>query len=239
VGTDGAHSGGQPLDAATRAFFEPRFGHSFANVRVHTDTRAGESAAAVRALAYTVGRNIVFGAGQYLPGTQTGQRLLAHELAHVVQQGGARPGSATAIAIRPHTGAAGMLQRWTTDGAADPGINTIVCDGSGGVRVQLSNSDKSPCVPCDIDCQIKHEQSHRADALASDPRVCKRWYWSDYQDSTQVSMSDTTEQKASEIKASQVEIDCLNAKLPTASATCKPCHENRIKQMIAYRDSFK
>ena len=81
-------SSGQPLDAETRAFMEPRFGHDFSSVRVHTDARAAESARAVNALAYTVGRNVVFGKEQYAPGMSTGKRLLAHELTHVVQQKG-------------------------------------------------------------------------------------------------------------------------------------------------------
>ncbi len=65
---------------------EPRFGHDCGSVRVHTDARAAESAQAVNALAYTVGNGIVFDAGEYAPATPDGQRLLAHELAHVVQQ---------------------------------------------------------------------------------------------------------------------------------------------------------
>lgn len=77
---------GQPLDAETRAFMEPRFGHDFSQVRVHTDAKAVASAQAVNALAYTVGRDVVFGAEQYAPSTNTGRRLLAHELAHTVQQ---------------------------------------------------------------------------------------------------------------------------------------------------------
>jgi outer membrane protein OmpA-like peptidoglycan-associated protein len=81
------HSPGQPLDPDTRTFMEPRFGHDFSRVRVHTDTRAGESARAVNALAYTLGQDVVFGAGQYAPETTAGKRLLAHELAHTVQQG--------------------------------------------------------------------------------------------------------------------------------------------------------
>ncbi len=76
----------QLLDPATRAFMEPRFGHDFSHVRVHTDATAAESAEAVNALAYTVGRELVFARGQYMPGTASGQRLLAHELAHVMQQ---------------------------------------------------------------------------------------------------------------------------------------------------------
>jgi Domain of unknown function (DUF4157) len=79
-------SPGQPLSAPTRAFFEPRFGHDFSNVRVHADAIAANSARAMNALAYTVGRNIVFAPGQYVPGAADGGRLLAHELAHVVQQ---------------------------------------------------------------------------------------------------------------------------------------------------------
>ena len=79
-------SSGQPLDASVRAFFEPRFGHDFSHVRVHTDSKAPASVQAVNALAYTVGRDVVFGAKQYAPGTVEGQRLLAHELTHVVQQ---------------------------------------------------------------------------------------------------------------------------------------------------------
>jgi hypothetical protein len=80
-------SPGQPLDAATRAFFEPRFGFDFSRVRVHSDAQAAESARAINALAYTVGPDVVFGAGQYAPGMSGSRKLLAHELTHVVQQG--------------------------------------------------------------------------------------------------------------------------------------------------------
>jgi len=80
-------SPGQPLDPATRGFMEPRFGHDFSRVQVHSDARGAESAQAVKALAYTAGRHLVFGAGQYSPTTASGRRLLAHELAHSVQQG--------------------------------------------------------------------------------------------------------------------------------------------------------
>ena len=79
-------SPGKPLDPATRAVMEPRFGHDFRFVQVHTDAKATESARAVNALAYTVGRDVVFGSGQYAPGTHEGRKLIAHELTHVVQQ---------------------------------------------------------------------------------------------------------------------------------------------------------
>ncbi|ULA61577.1 MAG: hypothetical protein LZF60_340117 [Nitrospira sp.] len=125
-------SPGRPLDRSARNFFESRFGHDFGQVRVHADAKAAESARSVNALAYTVGRDVVFGAGQYSPHTRTGQRLLAHELAHVVQQTG-RATSAThpaagslhsagaVAAMRPHANDAhdGVVQRQpTTDGPA-------------------------------------------------------------------------------------------------------------------------
>ncbi|MGB8217853.1 MAG: DUF4157 domain-containing protein [Candidatus Methanoperedens sp.] len=80
--------GGQPLPESTRAFYEERFGHDFSQVRVHTDAKAAESARAMNAMAYTVGRDVVFGEGQYVPSTYAGRKLLAHELTHVVQQRG-------------------------------------------------------------------------------------------------------------------------------------------------------
>jgi len=88
---------GQPLDRGTRAFMEPRFRRDFGDVRIHTDTRAANSARAVNALAYTVGRDVVFGTGGYRPATIEGQRLLAHELTHVIQQGTASGLHAKAI----------------------------------------------------------------------------------------------------------------------------------------------
>jgi Domain of unknown function (DUF4157) len=79
-------SRGQLLDADTRAYFEPRYGHDFSRVRVHADQQASEAARAVDAAAYTVGSQIGFAEGRYQPGTAAGRRLLAHELAHVAQQ---------------------------------------------------------------------------------------------------------------------------------------------------------
>jgi hypothetical protein len=79
-------SPGQPLDAETREFMEPRFGHDFSHVRVHTDTKAAESAYAINAHAYTLGENVVFADGRYQPRSARGRHLLAHELAHTIQQ---------------------------------------------------------------------------------------------------------------------------------------------------------
>lgn len=88
---------GRPLDQATRAFMEPRFGRDFSGVRVHDDTEAAASAGAVNARAYTVGRDVVFGAGEYSPTEESGKRLLAHELAHAVQQSRATAPSSSAL----------------------------------------------------------------------------------------------------------------------------------------------
>ena len=95
VGTDGGSApphvvrgGGTALPVQVRGFFEPRFGRDLSSVRVHSDDRAASSARSVGALAYTMGQEVVFAAGRYAPDTTVGRRLLAHELAHVIQQGG-------------------------------------------------------------------------------------------------------------------------------------------------------
>lgn len=86
-------SPGKPLDHETRAFMEPRFRQDFSGVRVYTDSKAAESARAVNALAYTVGHSIVFAAAHFAPERDEGRRLLAHELVHTLQQGGAAASS--------------------------------------------------------------------------------------------------------------------------------------------------
>jgi len=95
------HSPGQPLDKGTREFMETRFGYDFSTVRVHTDARAAESTRSVNALAYTLGRDVVFGAGQYAPGTLRGRELLSHELTHIVQQRSTPPGNDIQLAGGP------------------------------------------------------------------------------------------------------------------------------------------
>ncbi|HEX7330243.1 MAG TPA: DUF4157 domain-containing protein [Pyrinomonadaceae bacterium] len=89
---------GEPLDPSTRGFFEPRFGQSFDDVRVHTGARAGDAAQSVEARAFTLGTHVVFGRGQYSPHSEPSKRLLAHELTHVVQQ---RTDPSTTLARAP------------------------------------------------------------------------------------------------------------------------------------------
>ena len=112
---DVVQSQGRPLDDRTRSFMDPRFGHDFSRVRVHTDARAGESAEAIGAHAYTLGSDIVFGAGAYAPRTARGLRLLAHELVHVLQQEGEGPLPTDALTIGP----AGDRHETEADRAAD------------------------------------------------------------------------------------------------------------------------
>jgi hypothetical protein len=126
--------GGQPLPGSTRAFFEPRFGRDFSQVRVHTGAQVAESARAVNARAFTTGRDVVFGAGQYAPGTGEGRKLMAHELTHVVQQSGSdgirldqsdekrglSPISPTAAGVVQRAPSDFQIRQITPDDAANP-----------------------------------------------------------------------------------------------------------------------
>lgn len=136
---------GNPMDRATRGFMEPQFGHDFGNVRVHADDRAAESARSVNALAYTVGLDVVFGAGQYVPGRPSGQRLLAHELTHVVQQGHAGRNLQRKLEIgRPDD-----AEEHEADRVADRVVGSTgmppppPSSGGSGVRIQRA-VDKAP-----------------------------------------------------------------------------------------------
>ena len=108
-------SGGRSLPDSTREHFESRFGHDFSKVRIHTDQRASEGASAINARAFTSGSHIVFGAGQFAPQSSVGQKLLAHELTHVLQQ---RSG----VVQR-----SGLIQRACEDGETE---HTVVEDDS-------------------------------------------------------------------------------------------------------------
>ena len=78
---------GQPLPPEERAFFEPRFGRDFGKVQIHANSSAAQAAREIGARAFTIGGEVAFAAGQYVPGSASGRRLLAHELTHVLQQG--------------------------------------------------------------------------------------------------------------------------------------------------------
>lgn len=171
---DVLRSSGQPLDGAVRAFMESRFNHDFSQVRVHDDSQAADSARALGARAYTAGPDIVFGVGEYAPGTAEGKRLLAHELTHVVQRG-SEPGPApqrvdtadgpsgaapleheasavargiesgpTAQAVGPRAAAAGMILRERDPDASAGGLYTWTVSIGGPDRVFAIQIGKQP-----------------------------------------------------------------------------------------------
>ncbi len=143
---DVLRSPGQPLDAATRAFMEPRFGHDFSRVRVHTDARAAESARAVNADAYTVGQQIVFGPARHAPHDQTGRGLIAHELTHTLQQPGWSGGSLSIGAVNTpgERVAEAAAERVSAGGSVAVGM-TI-----GGVTLQRQVMVEEPAGGCGV-----------------------------------------------------------------------------------------
>ena len=123
---------GHALDDSARGFMEPRFGRNFGGVRVHTDAEAAESARQLRARAYTHGDHIVFGAGEYAPGTDAGRRLLAHELAHVVQQDG------------------GVIHRAEVDDRSCAGLTDIESDVNSHVNAQITAARATVGMPLSL-----------------------------------------------------------------------------------------
>jgi hypothetical protein len=189
------NSPGRPLDANTRTFMERRFGHDFSQVRVHTDEKAAESAGAVGALAYTVGRDVVFGARQYAPETREGRRLLAHELAHVVQQARS-PGPVNTMPAGAMTAIDDPLEREAGGAAAriDAGQNVFVSSGhpAPGLQRQAAGStDACSGLENDPESFSKQVADHfvtteldqstapSADIKCIDPRNCEVTYSED------------------------------------------------------------
>lgn len=127
--------GGVPLDPSTREFMESRFGYDFGAVRIHAENNASASAESLGALAYTVGQKIVFQKGMYSPQTRSGQKLIAHELTHVVQQGNA---------------ATGVLQRQEEKGAEEEkkDAGEVIAEGLKTVAEQAK--DNNPQVKKEI-----------------------------------------------------------------------------------------
>ncbi len=111
----GLRGGGQALSSSARAFFEPRFGADFSDVRIHTGQRAEAAARALNARAFTTGRDVVFGRGEFAPTTRAGGELLAHELTHVIQQRGYK----CAPDGQPEDG---PVQRWQIGPAPSPAV---------------------------------------------------------------------------------------------------------------------
>ncbi len=141
---------GASLPESVRDYYEPRFGYDFSQVRVHTGAQAAESARAVNARAFTLGRDLTFGAGEYVPERVSVQQLLAHELAHVVQQG--------AAGAPPH--GSGLERRVEVEGSqASPWTKVSVSQVKSGVQRQGVDDETGDAGP----------------ALAADGRITGEW----------------------------------------------------------------
>lgn len=120
----------------------------------------------------------------------------------------------------------------------DPGQNTIVCNGHGGIQIQLGNlrtlgDGSSKAIQCLIGCARVHEQSHIGDALASNPKVCRG------QAKGRIVAFDPAAVRASEIKASDAEVECLRNELDHGCKGCGPIILQRIGEVQSYGNSFK
>lgn len=158
-------SPGQPLDPAIRSFMEPRFGHDLTNVRVHNDAMAADSASAVNAIAYTVGRHLVFGIGQFSPETSDGRQLLAHELTHAAQQRFAANDSALNIqSVDPDP----RLEA-EAEAAGDTAYNDISSNSSlPGLALQRQPSGRRTRAPIITDILVNQNSPQQVTATFSD-----------------------------------------------------------------------
>ena len=139
---------GRPLPASVRRSFEPRFGHDFGHVRVHTGERAAAAADALAAAAFTTGSHIFFGRDRFAPETAKGRHLIAHELVHTLQQGAAPAGAPAAIQRRllvhdPAAVPAGAPPAETNEKIVDGYVKTLCSDfGASGGKVEPSSAAK-------------------------------------------------------------------------------------------------
>ena len=157
--------GGFPLSNETRDEFEKRFGADFSDVRIHDDSAAHVSAAAMHANAYTFGRDIVFGANRFAPQSLSGKHLLAHEIAHVVQQrrGGAAP-ELNSKAAHEHGADAAA--------SAFAGPGPVAVQGATGVGLARDKSDKK--TPADPLKYLDDMVDTAASAVAGDNVFLRR-----------------------------------------------------------------
>jgi Domain of unknown function (DUF4157) len=132
--------GGSPMAERVRAYFDPRFRVEFSQVRVHADAHAGELARSVNARAFAVGRDIVFGAGQYAPETEDGKRLLAHELVHTIQQSESKVGQPAAVARQASVAGTQPAQPACPVAALTPITDPDALAMEGGTRVLWNNT---------------------------------------------------------------------------------------------------
>jgi uncharacterized protein DUF4157/lysine-specific metallo-endopeptidase family protein len=172
---DTLNSPGQPLAPRERAFFEPKFGHDFSRIRIHNDSQASASAQAVEALAYTVGRDIVFRQGQYRPDTSAGRVLLAHELVHTIQQSTSSPQGAVDL----------LLMRQAAPPAYGP-----ACSGGARDPCQLARCDanQKATIPADLRLAIRYADAAvsalNRSPLDSDTVTALNWFFNAHDKAT-------------------------------------------------------
>ncbi len=154
---------GTGIDTETRGFMESRFGRDFSGVRIHTDAQAARSAQAVQAHAYTVGRDIVFADRRYAPDSQEGRHLLAHELAHVVQQDGAEASSGAPVAIAEHD---------ASEDQADRAAERAMGGGIAGAAADAARGDASHSASAGLAANVSASAS--ASAFGSTPAGLQR-----------------------------------------------------------------
>lgn len=175
------NSAGQPIDPVTRTFFEPRFGVDLTHVRIHTDMIAGQSARSINARAYTLGSNIVFGSGEYSPNSEGGRHLLAHELAHVAQQG---KGTSTAKVQRQSNPGSGS----TTAPASAPTFGASCSGGATDPCRQSRCTTPITDINADLSRAIAYVNSAMAalgvTPLAAGTRRSLDWYFNSRTDET-------------------------------------------------------
>lgn len=168
-------SPGQPLDSGTRAFMESRFNHDFSHVRIHTGAKSAESAWSVNALAYTVGRDIVFGSRAYAPETSGGRRLLAHELAHVVQQDGGGASSHISQSSGSGIDSVDSPSEREADKVADA---VISMGGASHIALNLENTH-DPATQRVSEAVVSHGSSSKRVPLpdSSGFKLSRAWDW--------------------------------------------------------------
>lgn len=160
-GIQGLQGGGRPLSESTRNFFESRFGHDFSQVRIHDSARAANLASGIQAKAFTLGNDVVFGAGHYRPQSSQGRRLLAHELTHVVQQGYA----ANAVGGREASASAdsGTVYRADT-GAVDRTMALGITPGT-GIQFFPTNVTDTRVGPVPIEGGLRNPGANRLNVI--------------------------------------------------------------------------
>jgi Domain of unknown function (DUF4157) len=168
---------GQPLDSATREFMETRFGYDFGRVRIHTDTKAAESTRAVNAHAYTVGDDVVFGAGRYVPSTAEGQKLIAHELAHVVQQSGSSLETRGELTIGPRVDGRAQAAETLAKPITRPNLSLAAMKPLTTPGVLIQRQDEEGAV--ETSGRKSWSLDHVAIHLRSPntPSECEGWAW--------------------------------------------------------------